>query len=254
MRIYKEQDYTAVSRRTANLISAQIIAKPDSVIGLATGSSPIGAYKQLIEWYKKGDLDFNEVISVNLDEYVGLTQKDPQSYHYFMKEHLFSFINIKSENTHIPNGTAKNSAEACKNYDAFLESIGGTDLQLLGIGQNGHIGFNEPGKYFEKNTHVVNLTRNTIEANSRLFEHIEDVPKKAITMGIQTILQAAKIVLVVTGKEKAKAVYQSIMEPITPSVPASILQLHKDVSIVGDLEALSLIPEEMCTVIPSRHL
>lgn len=252
MRIYKEPDYKAVSRRAANLISAQIISKPNSILGLATGSSPIGAYQQLIMWYQKGDLDFREVISVNLDEYVGLSKKDPQSYHSFMKEQLFDSVNIDPKNTHIPNGMAKDLVSACKDYDTFLSSLGGTDLQLLGIGENAHIGFNEPSNFFESNTHVVHLSQSTIEANARLFPSIDLVPKQAITMGILTILQAKKIVLIASGPKKAQALYQTLLEPITPNVPASILQLHKDVSIVADEAALCLIPDELCTKISKR--
>lgn len=244
MRIYREKDYKAVSRRAANLISAQIIMKPDCVLGLATGSSPIGAYDQLVEWYEKGDLDFSQVTSVNLDEYIGLTADNDQSYHYFMKHHLFSRVNIDMANTHVPNGVAADMKAECEAYDAFIRSVGGIDLQLLGIGNNGHIGFNEPSSCFEMGTHIVDLTENTIKANSRLFEKEEDVPRQAVTMGIRNILQADRIVLIATGEAKAEAVKKTVLGPVTPEVPASILLLHKNVSIVADDAALSLIPEE----------
>ena len=244
MKIYREKDYAAVSRRAANLISAQVITKPNCVLGLATGSSPIGAYDQLVEWYEKGDLDFSKVTSVNLDEYIGLTPDNDQSYHYFMKQHLFSRVNIDMANTHVPNGVAADMAEECKAYDAYIQSIGGIDLQLLGIGNNGHIGFNEPGSSFIPGTHIVDLTENTIKANSRLFEKEEDVPRQAVTMGILNILQADKIVLIATGEAKADAIKKTVLGPVTPEVPASILQLHKNVSIVADDAALAQIPEE----------
>lgn len=246
LKIYKEKNYQAVSRRAANLISAQIILKPDSILGLATGSSPIEAYNQLVKWYENGDLDFSHVTSVNLDEYIGLTPDNPNSYHYFMKQNLFSHVNIPLLHTHIPNGNTDNLLVSCKSYDDFILSVGGIDLQLLGIGSNGHIGFNEPGAGFILDTHVVNLTEDTIQANARLFDDLSEVPKQAITMGIRNILQAEKIVLIATGTQKANALYKSLLGPVTPEVPASILQLHKNVSIVADPEALEEIPDSLC--------
>lgn len=246
IRIYKEKDYESVSRKAANLISAQVISKPDSILGLATGTSPLGAYHQLAEWCTKKDVDFSRVISVNLDEYVGLSPDNSESYHYFMEKNFFSKVNIAMENTHVPNGHVSDLEEACKAYDSLIQDLGGIDLQLLGIGSNGHIGFNEPGKSFLLDTHIVQLTESTIKANSRLFSRIDDVPRRAITMGIRNIFQAAKIVLIATGQNKADALYRSFMEPITPEVPASILQLHTNVSIVADEEALKRIPDEYC--------
>ncbi len=246
IKIYKEKDYKAVSRRAANLISAQIISKPDCVLGLATGTSPIGTYDQLVEWCSKGDLDFSHVTTVNLDEYVGLKPDNDQSYHYFMKKNLFSRVNIDMKNTHVPDGAASDLKKACEDYDAYIRSIGGIDLQLLGIGQNGHIGFNEPCSSFVLNTHIVDLTENTIEANARLFESIDEVPHHAITMGIRNIMQARKIVLVANGENKADSLRKTLIEDVTPNVPASILQLHLDVSIVADEAALSQIPDNMC--------
>lgn len=239
MRIYKRKDYQDMSRKAANIISAQIIMKPDSVLGLATGSSPIGAYQQLIEWYKKGDLDFSEVRTVNLDEYKGLSPDDPQSYRYFMNENLFKHVNIDIKNTNVPNGLAEEDAAECERYNRVIRSLGGIDLQLLGLGHNGHIGFNEPDDAFEKETHCVALTKSTLEANARLFDKPEDMPRYAYTMGIQSIMRAKKIVVVVSGEGKAEIVKRAFFGPVTPSVPASILQMHGDVTIVGDEAALS---------------
>jgi len=244
MRIYKAKDYNDLSRKAANIISAQIIMKPDAVIGLATGSSPIGTYKQLIEWYNKGDLDFSEIRTVNLDEYKGLSPDDAQSYAYFMKTNLLSHVNILPENTNIPNGLEEDPEVECKRYDKVLHSMGGIDLQLLGIGGNGHIGFNEPGNNFDKETHCVTLTEATIDANARFFESRDDVPRYAYTMGIKNIMQAKRILLIASGKEKAQALYDSFYGPITPNVPGSILQIHNHVTVVADEAALSLILKE----------
>ncbi len=241
MRIYKGKDYADMSRKAANIISAQVILKPNSVLGLATGSTPIGAYQQLIEWYNKGDLDFSEVVSVNLDEYKGLAPDNDQSYNYFMHHNLFDHINIKPENTHLPNGLETDIHKECARYDAVIHSTGGVDLQLLGIGHNGHIGFNEPREAFEKGTHCVELTESTIDANKRFFEKEEDVPRYAYTMGIKTIMQAKCILLVASGIGKAQIVRDAFFGPVTPLVPASVLQLHNNVILVGDEDALSLI-------------
>ena len=228
-----------MSRKAANIISAQVIMKPSCVLGLATGSTPIGTYRQLIEWYEKGDLDFAHVTSVNLDEYKGLSGDNDQSYRYFMNHNFFSHINIPMERTFVPNGLEKNSDAACAAYNEIIRSCGGIDLQLLGLGHNGHIGFNEPGEAFEKETHCVDLTESTIEANKRFFEKEEDVPRQAYTMGIKNIMQARKILLVVSGEDKADILAQVLEGPITPQVPASILQLHNDVTVVADEAALS---------------
>lgn len=241
MRIYKAKDYNEMSRKAANIISAQIIMKPDAVLGLATGSSPIGTYKQLIDWYNKGDLDFSEIRSVNLDEYKGLDASNPQSYAYFMRHNLFDSVNIKLENTNIPNGLETDIEKECTRYNNIIKSLGGIDLQLLGIGNNGHIGFNEPGEAFEKETHCVKLTENTIQANARFFSSIGEVPTHAYSTGIKNIMQARSILLIASGEAKAEAIYQALFGPITPTVPASILQLHNNVSIVADEAALSLI-------------
>ncbi len=243
MRIYRAKDYKDMSRKAANIISAQIIMKPNCVLGLATGSSPIGTYKQLIDWYNKGDLDFAEVKTINLDEYKGLTRNNVQSYAYFMNENLFKHVNIDIHNTHLPNGMAADDEEECRRYNSIIHSIGGIDLQLLGLGHNGHIGFNEPDEAFEKETHLIALTQSTIDANSRLFDNPEDVPRYAYTMGIKTIMQAKKILVVVSGEDKSEIVAKAFFGPVTPEVPASILQMHNDVTIVGDEAALSKIPQ-----------
>ena len=239
LKIVSARDYDDMSRKAANIISAQVILKPDTVLGLATGSTPIGAYHQLIDWYKKGDVDFSQVRTYNLDEYRGLSHDDPQSYHYFMRDNFFDHINIDLNNTHVPDGANPDAEAACAEYDKMVADAGYPDLQLLGIGNNGHIGFNEPDDHFSKGTHCVDLTESTIKANSRLFEREEDVPRQAYTMGVQTIMLARRIVLVVSGENKADIVREAFFGPVTPRVPASILQLHTDVSIVADEAALS---------------
>ena len=238
MNIIRAKDYQDMSRKAANIMSAQIILKPDSVIGLATGSTPIGIYDQLVKWYEKGDLDFSNVVSINLDEYKGLSGDNDQSYRYFMNKHLFDRINIDKNKTYVPDGLEQDSYKACQQYNNIIEKSGGIDMQLLGLGHNGHIGFNEPGEAFEKETHCVNLTKSTIEANKRFFEREEDVPKQAYTMGIKSIMQAKKILIVVSGKGKADIVKKAFFGPVTPEVPASVLQLHNDVTLVGDRDAL----------------
>lgn len=250
MRIYRAKNYNELSRKAANIISAQIIMKPNCVLGLATGDSPVGTYKQLAEWYEKGDLDFREVHTVNLDEYQGLSGSNEQSYRYFMNTHLFSKVNIDISNTNVPNGLARDLEAECRRYNELIRSLGGIDLQLLGIGRNGHIGFNEPEEAFEKETHVVNLTESTIEANARLFEKAEDVPRRALTMGIKSIMQAKHILLIAGGKNKAEVLKKSLFGPVTPQVPASILQIHNSLTVVADDDALSEcgLPVEDCII------
>ena len=242
MNIIRAKDYQDMSRKAANIISAQIIMKPDCVLGLATGSTPVGTYRQLIEWYEKGDLDFSRVSTVNLDEYRGLAHMDPQSYYYFMQENLFDHVNIDKAATHVPDGTNPDAADACAKHEQIIKSLGGIDLQLLGLGNNGHIGFNEPGAAFEKETHLVDLAESTIRANARFFTSIDEVPKQAYTMGIRTIMQAKKILVVVSGESKADIVSRAFFGPVTPEVPASILQMHPDVTVVCDEAALSMSP------------
>lgn len=237
MKIIYAKDYSDLSRKAANIISAQVILKPNSVLGLATGSTPIGTYKQLIEWYEKGDIDFSVARSVNLDEYVGINSDNEQSYRYFMDTHLFSHINIKRENTYVPNGKAVDLQEECKIYDDLIQKVGGIDMQLLGIGHNGHIGFNEPDQAFEKTTHIVELGDTTISANARFFDSIEEVPRKAITMGIKSIMQAQKILLIANGKDKEEIINKALNGPVTPAIPASILQLHPDLTVICSFES-----------------
>ncbi len=243
MKIIRTRDYADMSRKAANIISAQIILKPDCVLGLATGSTPIGIYEKLVEWYGKGDLDFGDVTTVNLDEYRGLSRDNDQSYYYFMNEHLFRHVNLRPDHTFLPDGTEPDAEKACREYNEVLHSIGDVDLQLLGLGHNGHIGFNEPCGSFAKETHCVNLTERTIQANRRFFASEEDVPRQAYTMDVRTIMNAKKILLAVSGEEKADAVKAALFGPITPQVPASVLQLHRDVLVVADEAALSKIPD-----------
>ena len=242
MQIIRAKDYADMSRKAANIISAQIIMKPDSVIGLATGSTPIGLYKNLQERYEKGDLDFSRVKTVNLDEYKGLGGEHPQSYRYFMNQNLFNGINISKDNTYVPDGLQKDSEKAVTDYIRILHFLGGIDLQLLGMGNNGHVGFNEPGTPFELEVACTNLTDNTIEANKRFFDKKEDVPKQAYTMGIKTIMHAKKILFVVSGENKADVVSKAFFGPVTPEIPASILQLHNNITIIGDEAAFSKLP------------
>lgn len=232
MRIIHAKSRTDMSRKAANILSSQIIIKPACVLGLATGSTPLGVYDQLVEWYGKDDLDFSLVKTINLDEYCGLLSESDKSYRYYMNENLFSRVNIEPGNTYLPNGIASDFTAECKRYDHLIESLGGIDMQLLGIGHNGHIGFNEPGASFEKNTHIVHLKPSTIFANARFFDSIEDVPKQAITMGIKAIMKAKKILLIADGEDKREILHAAIFGPITPDVPASALQLHPDLTVV----------------------
>lgn len=241
MRIIKADDYEKMSRIAANHIAAQIIAKPDCVLGLATGSSPIGAYQHLIAMYQAGDLDFSNVVSINLDEYKGLSPEDDQSYRYFMNTNLFDHVNIDKDKTYVPDGLETDPQKACNDYDQIIANCGGIDLQLLGLGNNGHIGFNEPADAYAKGTHCVDLTQSTIDANSRFFDSLDKVPKQAYTMGIRSIMQAKKILVVVSGSAKAAILKEAFFGPITPAVPASVLQLHNDVTIIADNDAAALL-------------
>lgn len=239
MRIIKARDYEDVSRKAANIIFSVMTEKPDCVMGLATGSSPLGIYKELVRHYQEGDLDFSRVTTVNLDEYRGLDREDPQSYAYYMRENFFSKVNIRLEKTFLPDGTQEDRQKACEEYDQILSQAGQQDIQLLGIGHDGHIGFNEPADHFPKGTHCVDLAESTIEANARFFESQDQVPTQAYTMGIQSIMSAKRILMVANGKEKARILKQAFQGPVTPQVPASILQLHPQVILVADEEALS---------------
>lgn len=237
MRIIVANDYEEMSRKAAQIIASQLVLKPNSVLGLATGSTPIDTYKELVTLYKNGIIDFSEVTSFNLDEYFGLPKDNSQSYDYFMRTNLFNHINIDVDRINIPNGMTDNVERECAEYEKKMKVAGGVDLQLLGIGRNGHIGFNEPSDHFEPNTHLVQLDEDTIEANSRFFDSIDDVPTKAISMGVGSIMRAKKVLLLASGAGKADAIYDTVKGPITPKVPASILQLHPDVVIIVDKEA-----------------
>ena len=243
MRIYLEADYAAMSRRAANLIAAEVIRRPNCVLGLATGSTPIGTYENLIARNRAGDLSFREVRTVNLDEYKGLAPTHDQSYRYFMQTNLFDHIDILPENTNVPDGLAADADAECARYDALVASLGYADLQLLGLGRNGHIGFNEPDDHFTKETHVVDLTDSTIDANARFFATRDDVPRQALTMGVGCIMAARRVLLIASGADKADALYSAVCGPISPDCPASILQLHGDVVVVGDEAALHRIVE-----------
>ena len=239
MRIIKARDYEDVSRKAANIIFSVMTEKPDCVLGLATGSSPVGIYKELVRHYQEGDLDFSQVTTVNLDEYRGLDRENPRSYAYYMRENLFSHVNVRPEKTFLPDGREEDSRKACEEYDHILSQAGQQDIQLLGIGHDGHIGFNEPADHFPKGTHCVDLAESTIEANARFFESRDQVPTQAYTMGIQSIMSAKCILMVANGKGKAQILKQAFQGPVTPQVPASILQLHPQVILVADEEALS---------------
>ncbi|WP_019555589.1 glucosamine-6-phosphate deaminase [Propionispira raffinosivorans] len=244
MRIIITESYEEMSTAATRIVAGQLYLKPNSVLGLATGSTPLLMYQKLVQVHEQIGLDFSEAISFNLDEYLGLEPGNPQSYHYFMHEHFFDKINIKAENIYIPNGNPDNLAKECKHYDKLIESKGGMDLQILGIGQNAHIGFNEPDIKFEATTHKVKLDEETIEANARFFTTPKDVPRYAISMGIKTIMLAKKVILLANGKNKAEAIYKAIYGGVRPDAPASILQLHQDVIVIVDKEAAALLPKQ----------
>ena len=244
MRLIRAKDYADVSVKAAAIIASVVNLKPDCVLGLATGSSPVGTYKELIKKYEAGELDFSQVKTVNLDEYVGLSKDHDQSYAYFMRNNLFDHVNIDQKNCNIPSGLTNDPEAECAAYDKLIAALGGTDLQLLGMGPNGHIGFNEPDEVFFPNTHCVKLADSTIDANARFFATRDDVPKQAYTMGIWGIMQAKKVLMVVHGANKAAAVKAALTGPVDPKVPASILQLHPDFTLVADEEALSLLEQK----------
>ena len=245
MRLIRAKDYQDVSRKAANIIASVIQLKPDCVLGLATGSSPVGTYKELIAKYESGELDFSQVKTVNLDEYVGLPKDHDQSYAYFMRTNLFDHVNIDQSGCNIPNGMNPDAEAECARYDAVIDAFGGADLQLLGLGPNGHIGFNEPADAFVKPTNKIALTKATIDANARFFASREDVPKFAYTMGIGGIMKAKRVLLVVSGKGKAQAVKDCFFGAIRPQAPGSILQLHPDFTLVADEDALSLVADQL---------
>lgn len=244
MRIYVGEDYAQMSAKAAEVIAQQVREKPNCVLGLATGSTPIGMYEQLRAECAQGNLDFSGVTSVNLDEYVGLEPTHDQSYRYFMQTNLFDHINIDVAKTNVPNGLAEDLEAECARYNELMFNLGYADTQVLGMGHNGHIGFNEPDDHFPMETHVVDLQESTINANARFFASADEVPKKAITMGIRNIMRARQILVVVSGEDKAEIVKKAFAGPVTPMVPASILQLHPNVVLVGDKAALSKLQEQ----------
>lgn len=239
MKIIRTKNYEELSKRAADVLAAQVILKPDCVLGLATGSTPIGAYDELARRCAAGELDFSAVRTVNLDEYKGMPRENEQSYYYFMNQHLFSRVNIDPKNTHLPHGMELDDAKETARYEQLIEDLGGIDMQLLGIGHNGHIGFNEPNDEFVLNVNCVKLTQRTIEANKRFFASADEVPKEAYTMGMRNIMLAKRILLVISGEDKAEILKEMLTGPVTPRVPASILRLHADVTLVADEAALS---------------
>lgn len=241
MKILICKDYDEMSLVASNLLTKEIINKPNITLGLATGSTPIGLYKNLIEMHKNNMVDFSQVKTFNLDEYFGLDKSDTQSYYHFMRDNLFNYININIDNTYIPSGIAPNIESECQRYDKLIEDSGGIDIQILGIGSNAHIAFNEPSDTFKMGTYLVDLTESTINANSRFFDSIDKVPTKAVTMGVGSIFKAKKIVLLASGKNKAEAIYNTVFGDINPNVPSSILKLHPDVTLVLDEDSSELI-------------
>ena len=241
MKLIVVKDYDAMSKEAALEMARVINNKPNAVLGLATGGTPIGMYKELIKMNKEGKIDFSNITTVNLDEYVGLNPEHEQSYRHFMNENLFNHVNININNTIVPNGLAQDLNAECKEYDKKIEELGGIDVQLLGVGNNGHIAFNEPDKELSSGTHVITLTEDTIKANSRFFDTIDEVPKRAITMGLGEIMKAKKIVLIASGESKAEAIKGLFSGKITTENPASMLQMHGDVTVIVDKAAAKLI-------------
>lgn len=233
MQIKIVKDYGEMSKVAADLVESVLLSRPNLVLGLATGSTPIGLYEELVKRHKAG-LDFSKVTTFNLDEYYGLSHDHPASYHYYMAKHLFEHINIDPTNTHIPDGAKADAAEECQSYEAKIKAAGGIDLQVLGIGTNGHIGFNEPGAPFGGTASLVELAEETIKANSRFFERQEDVPRQALSMGIKSIMQCSQIVLLANGANKADAIKKAVEGPVTEALPASVLQLHPNCTFILD--------------------
>ena len=249
MKVIVVKTYDEMSREAFSVMKEVVTANPRAVLGLATGSTPIGLYQNMIADHEKNGTSYRGISTVNLDEYRGLAPDHDQSYRYFMQTNLFDHIDIKAENTHLLSGLARDPEAECAAYEELIAGLGGIDLQLLGIGHNGHIAFNEPADHFPVSTHLVDLTENTIQADARFFQSIDDVPRQALTMGIGTIMRARRILMVVTGEKKADIVCRAFTGPVTPQVPASILQLHPDVTLVGDRDALLKLREagaEIC--------
>ena len=248
MRVLITDSYDQMGLEAAKIVAGQIYLKPNSVLGLATGSTPLSMYERLVAVHRTVGLDFSEVTTFNLDEYIGMGPDNPQSYHYFMQEHFFKHINIKPENVHIPNGMAQDVIAEGERYEQLIAAKGGIDLQVLGIGQNAHIGFNEPDVKFAATTHKVELDEETILANSRFFNNVDEVPRYAISMGIKTIMMAEHVILLANGGNKARAVYKAVCGDVTPEAPASILQLHRDVVVILDKEAAELLPANVVSI------
>ncbi|URZ18351.1 glucosamine-6-phosphate deaminase [Clostridium felsineum] len=241
MKIVTVDDYSEMSKFAAKIVASQVILKDNSVLGLATGDTPLQMYRELINLYNEEELDFSKITTFNLDEYYGISEDNPHSYHYYMKNNFFKFINIADSNINILDGKTKNIEDECKAYDNKIAAAGGIDLQVLGIGVNGHIGFNEPDVNFEAETHLVKLDKKTVESNARFFASKEDVPISALSMGIKTIMQSRKILLLASGPKKAEAVFKMLKEKISPELPASILQLHNDTTVIVDKAASSML-------------
>lgn len=252
MRIIITDSYEKMGMEAANIVAGQVYLKPNSVLGLATGSTPVSMYQRLAAVHKTVGLDFSEVTTFNLDEYIGMSPDNPQSYHYFMQENFFKHINIRPENVYLPDGMAEDMIAEGERYEKLIAAKGGIDLQVLGIGQNAHIGFNEPDVKFAATTHKVELDEETIQANSRFFASASEVPRYAISMGIKTIMMAEHVILLANGKNKAKAVYKAVCGDVTPEAPASILQLHRDVAVIVDEAAASLLPASIRGVSVTR--
>lgn len=239
MEIKPMSSYNKMSKLAAEMVAEQIINKPNTVLGLATGSTPVGMYRKLVKMHKEDELDLSQVVTFNLDEYLGLSPDHPQSYHYYMYENFFNYVNIEEKNIHIPKGDAKDPDRECLNYEKEIEKVGGIDLQILGIGINGHVGFNEPDINLEAETHIIQLSDDTIAANSRFFRNLNEVPKRAITMGMKTIMKSKKIILMAWGLEKKEAVLKAISRHINTEIPASLLQLHNDIILIVDKKIYS---------------
>ena len=253
MNVVIAKNYHEISIQAAQLITDQITKKKNTVLGLATGKTPVGMYKELVRKFQRGEIDFSEVVTFNLDEYYGLSLEHPQSYHYFMWDIFFQYINIKKESTHLLNGTTENVDEECQQYEHLIQKNGGIDLQILGIGNNGHLGFNEPAISLNSKTHLVNLSKETIQKNSQYFNDIKEVPRQALTMGIGTIMKAQKIILLASGRKKARVIERTINGPVNTQIPATFLQLHNDVNLLIDQEAGSMLKINKSKIIKRKN-
>ncbi|MDZ5782799.1 glucosamine-6-phosphate deaminase [Marinococcus luteus] len=245
MKLIRVADREVLSVHAAEMIAGKVKEKPDCVLGLATGGTPEGTYQQLKNIYDRGELDLSRVTTFNLDEYAGMPKDHPQSYHAYMQHKVFQPLQLQPEQTHLPNGTADDLEEECRRYEKQIAAAGGIDMQLLGIGENGHIGFNEPGTSFSSRTHVIQLKPSTREANARYFTTIEDVPRQAVTMGIETIMDSREILLLVFGRRKKEALLRLLEGEVQEDFPASVLKKHSSVTVIADEEALADVPKEV---------